>query len=268
MTTLAADPELWSRRRWVTTVIFLVAVQAGLALVLSDRSPVVVRQDDGKFSARVITDPGTSRALFDSLAVGDPTLLTLIHPQSFARGRPQFTAPELPQPWDLTEPPHWLSQDPARLGATFASFLRTNPAFPVLADEKPAPSAMAVATALPLLDRESSLSLEGDLAARELRGPVKLPVWTNGDLVANTVILVSVNAAGEVFAPRVEKGGVAAGVQHDADLYAVGKVRMLHFKPLPATGVGGQSLSSGKIVFRWRTVPPASADGTTVPPPP
>jgi len=139
MKTLAGDPELWSRRRWVTTVIFSVAVQAGLAFRVVGSLAGGRPAGSERFSARSSLtgdEPGAVRFL----AVGDPTLLTLIHPQPFASGRPRFTAPELPQPWDLTEPPHWLSTGSRAVGRHLCQFPADQPAFPVVVDEKPAPS--------------------------------------------------------------------------------------------------------------------------------
>jgi len=97
--------------------------------------------------------------------------------------------PELPQPWDLTGRRLALT-GPAPVGATFASFLRTNPAFPLLWI-KAGSVGNGGGNGAAFVDRESSLSLEGIWRPGTARA-VKLPFGTNGDLMVNTVILVSV----------------------------------------------------------------------------
>ena len=156
-----------------------------------------------------------------------------------------------------------LAQPVSRLGNAFQTFVQTNVATPSAVPDKPVaqPAPQTVAEAPP--PGRSTLRFEGELKARSLTEPVQPRSWQHTNLLADSVVQVFVNAAGEVFSPRLVSGGAAKdAVQNAADRHALDVGRALRFKPLPAAGAG---YTPGAIVFHWHVTAPPAAEAKPKP---
>jgi len=117
--------------------------------------------------------------------------------------------------------------------------------------------------------RGSSLfRIEGDLAGRELLGPLQVPSMINMEILTNTVVQVGVNVAGFPFSvvPLSSSGSKTA------DQRAIELAKTARFKPLSRSGPTALAtpwaLTWGKIIFQWHTVEVPATDGPDAKPQP
>jgi TonB family protein len=250
----AFDPPEWPRARWLGIFSFALAAQIGLVFLLSERTPIVVRRPDSRFTQYLVTEIPAGSALAEWIALKDPTLFALADRRGFS-GPAWLTVPPIKhQSQDWSEPVPWLVQSPDELGAAFSEFTRTNIVGPRRFSGKPAPPVLeADASPVPLRTR-STFHLDESLAARGLIGSVQVPVQTNLLLLTNTVIQVSVHPLGFVFSASVLIG--SGSKQADQDALALAKA--LRFKPSLPIRAGArrdrESLSWGQVVFEWFSV--------------
>ena len=192
------------------------------------------------------------------LALQDPTLFVLPHRDNFSGAAWLKVSAENFTPTNWSEPPRPLRLPPEQLGAAFVAFMQTNPP-PRYQPEMdsgligPEPPPME-----PILTH-SELRIEGDLARLRLLAPVRLPLQTNSDLLANTVVRLLVDARGNPFSPVVS----SSSGSRDADADALTVVKALRFAPLQAAGLGTvpmDKMLTGKLTFEWHTVPPPATN--------
>src|SRR5258708_19055601 len=130
MTPMLAEPAPWPRRRWLGTLSLIFLVQLGLIFALSDRHPIRILTPRPSPNLQLV-----ATAPAELVALTDPTLFALPHPQGFA-GLAWLKVPRLEfHSFDWSEPTNWLALDPSRLGTTFNEFSETNifNSLPVLA---------------------------------------------------------------------------------------------------------------------------------------
>ena len=100
MTAAPAEPRPWSLRRWWGLVALIFVVQLGLIFWLGNRNPIRPRPPARGANASSL--PRTASA--ELLALDDPTLFTLPHPQGFSgpawrsAPQPEFRPFEWPAP--------------------------------------------------------------------------------------------------------------------------------------------------------------------------
>jgi hypothetical protein len=260
-----AVPQIdrWSPQRWVLAVILFFALQVGLVLALSDRVQVEPQQAVLHSSVRLLTDAAASRNLFDALAAPDPALLALIQPVG-SGDLPRAVLPSQ-ETLDWAEPERWFTRSGVAMSVAFGPFVRTNAAIALrLADKlRSAPLTINVSRE-PALS-ESSLRIEGALQDRPPAGVVKLRSWRYEDVLEDSVVELWVNPAGNVFSPRLVGSATANNpAQREADQFALGVARSLRFqaRPSQASGAGPGGFTTGRLIFRWHTTPPAARPQT------
>jgi hypothetical protein len=104
----------------------------------------------------------------------------------------------------------------------------------------------------PMLPQNSTMSIEGGLAQRQLPAQINLTNWPVADVIAPSVVQVLVDAAGKVISTVLLPPGsgiTAADQYNDADQRALTIARTLRFTPSPGPALG-------RITFNWHTVPP------------
>ncbi len=255
MTEAPPLPKPWTLGRRTFYVALIFAGQLGLIFWLSDSSPL--RPRPLKTPPALVLAIGASP---EFLALNDPTLFALPHQQGFS-GAAWLAKPVFqPRPADSSEPTNWLSLVVAQLGETFSEFMQTNHPLPARALAAPLPeptwtqaSRMAVAPAL------STLQITGALANRRLLSPLALNSQTNATLLTNSVIQLVVDAQGRPLSATLL--GPGSGLPA-ADKDALRMAQTAQFEPLVRNGPEADtnslaSLTWGKMIFEWRTVPPA-----------
>ena len=237
---MGAD-HVWPRALWFKIIFLLFIGQLALLFLLGEKKPAV---------PHALTNAPTLRLAEDSewIALHDPTLFARPQPRDFAAAGclslPNLQIPSLR--W--TEPPRWLPLTVETLGAGFGTALADYfPVRPPL-DFKPVPEISA-----PIPPPEtapgpvSTMELADALAQRRLMVAPDLSAWPSADVIAPSVVQVLVDASGGVVsAVLLESSG-----DLNADGQALARAGELRFHP--ASG-----LTVGRILFHWRTVPPAS----------
>ena len=220
---------------------------AGLAIVMPDGHPadlpgsvnplVLVRPDAHGFSGRAwLQIPVVA---FDSQESNPPPFLLQPQTDRLGAAAAESMSNDLSRHFEVASMP----------GPRFDVMTYTpNPAIPVL---------------------ESTLTIEGKLAGRPLLARPVLKLQPADAILPDSVVYVVVDAGGRVFAPpvlepKVQSGAVPSGTPSSADADALATAANLTFQPLAR--VPGQSrpdtssLTPGRLVFHWQTVPkPAAA---------
>jgi hypothetical protein len=258
MNVMALNPPAWSRGRWWTAFSLALLVQVSLIYLLSDRRPLVARQATPSPEYYLLLDTPPNIPVTELLNLNDPTLFVLPGLRGFSGLAWLRPGPlEHPSP-DSTGPECWLTQDVSELGRVFRELLRTNVVTHRSFADKPAPKLSAVNPPPIPLPIRSSLRVEGDLALRELPVAVEVPSVPHPDLLANTVIQLAVDAWGFTLFPVVLSGSGSKS----ADQQALDLARAIRFKPLVGLNAGAplgqRSLTWGRLVFQWHTVPAAT----------
>jgi hypothetical protein len=255
------DPAPWPRRRWGYTVVASFLAQAALLLYFGEKPHPRVRPAQFNTAISLTADPWSEEQLARDLLWRDPTLLALPHPRGFSGEAWLHFTPIQHQPRDWTEPPRWLALHTDGLGDTLSRFLVTNIPAPLRIADKPLPRLMRSDPLVPnppLLSR-STLRLEGDLARRTLRQQPELPSWPHYDVLANTVVELWVNAEGEPLVVTVRgESGLRA-----ADEFASKLAAATRFQPVPRKKGSmplADTLTWGRLVFRWHTLPPLTTN--------
>jgi len=251
MTPILAEPAPWPRRRWLGTLSFIFLVQLGLIFALSDRKPIRILTPRRSPDLQLVATPPAAL-----VALTDPTLFALPHPQGFA-GLAWLKVPKLEfHSFDWSEPTNWLALDPSHLGATFNEFSETN-----LLGSLPVPNLPEADLSQPFFARPSNprtgstWRVEGNLAQRRVISSLQLPSRPNTELLTNTVVQVVVDARGRIASVPLL---LTSSTDKDADGYALEQARSIRFEPIDSESETGSSmigLTWGKIIFEWDTVP-------------
>jgi TonB family protein len=253
MTSALAEPRPWSQRRWWGVVGIIFGVQLALILWLGDTSLVYQRP----------TTPGLTLKLVGNvsdelLALHDPTLFALPHKQ----GKPaptwwptpeaEFHAFAWPEP---TNHPH-LAIDP--LGAAFNRFVETHTFDQLPPPATPLPElTLPESTPLAISALRSTLRLEWDQAPRRLLTPFELGSQEYPEILTNSVVQIVVGAEGWPTSVALLSGCGSKA----ADQQALEQANAARFEPLIRNPAGtplspAASLTWGRMIFRWHTLPP------------
>jgi hypothetical protein len=251
----------WTRAKWAGFIALILAFQIALIFWLSDPRPPSVRKPA----------PAPDLALLNHapvtwLALENPALLALPQPEGFS-GQSWFAVWQLPfQPFDWDEPPQWLVLQPGQLGAAFNRLVENNnisldPDFTRSGPELTLPQIAPARIATP----ESSLRVEGDLAARPLLSALRLPPWPGDDLLTNTVIQVIVDPEGNpVSCTLLARSGYKPADDLALELTRAARFSNSAIRPLDRQGLLA-CLSRGLLIFSWQTVPLAATNAPAAP---
>jgi hypothetical protein len=237
----------WTRSRWLMVFAFIFATQVALIFLFGQKKPVVPR------TVKNIPTVKLANAGDELLALNDPTLFALPHPQDFASAKMLAMPGAKPPSFRWTEPPRWLPLATAGLGAALNRFTETNFSHPL--DFKPASRSSAPAFPILPLPQNSTLQIEGELAQRQLPSAISLTNWPYANVIAPSLIQVLAGPMGNVISTVLlppGSGYTTADQYEAADERALELARSLHFKPAPHVTVG-------EIIFNWHTVPPPAS---------
>jgi hypothetical protein len=256
----ALDPMPWPRRRWGYAIVFSFLAQVALLLYFGEKPHPRVRPAEFNTAISLTADLWSEAQLAQDSLWRDPTLLALPHPRGFSGEAWLDFTPVQHQPRDWTEPPRWLSLQADGLGQTLSRFLMTNTPTPLRIADKPLPRLIRSDPVVPNppLPTRSTLRLEGDLAGRTLRQEPELPSWAHYDVLSNTVLELWVNAEGEPLVVTLHReSGLRAADEFASKVAAAARFQPVPRKPGPTLT---EALTSGRLVFRWHTLPPLTTN--------
>jgi hypothetical protein len=207
----------------------------------------------------------TDESSGDSFSLNNATLFALPDRSGFA-GLMWTALPPLPfTRLDWTEPPRFLAMLTNELAAGLSDYVQTN-TFAGVHFEFNLPPPLAI-PAIPVespFDTNSTLRVQGEIAARPLRNSPDLPLWPRNDVIAPSVVQVLVNAAGNVVSaamlPPENFSDSSASQDIEANQYAVRAARGAQFAPLTPADASVEAspaahLAIGQLIFNWQTVP-------------
>jgi hypothetical protein len=242
----------WSKRRLWWTIVFVFAAQISGLYLLGERHSMAALGQNEKLDFQFVTTEMSGKEIFDSMLAGDPTLFVLPGLKDFSGEAwlKNKSADYAPPIWD--EPPNLLPLDVESLGKAFVAHVRSNQSAGIQIAEQVFPKSER--TGPPIrIEKLSSFRLEGDLVKRELTVHPKIPAMSHTEPVAETVVQIAVNGAGEVVATRLlsprngEPGSLPLATEKALEIS-----RSLRFRPVSR---GTPALDWGKISFRWQTLP-------------
>jgi hypothetical protein len=114
----------------------------------------------------------------------------------------------------------------------------------------------------------STLHVSGGLAGRMLLAPIRPRAWPDEDVLADTVVRLTVIAGGAVqSAAVISHPGVRDAAQARADNHALELARAARFAPL--VGAADETTTTfGYFTFQWSVVAQASPPAPNAEPPP
>jgi len=248
----------WSPQVWIWGFVFLFLSHAFAVFWLADhQSPSPSWQKPPAF-LYLSGAADTDLRVTETTALRDPTLFALPHPQNFSGGAWLNFHPQVPRLSNWTAPPEWLSLPVEELGKSLDEYVATNrPSEAPLLAALRAPRAFEVRIPDQPILTNSLVRVEGLLASRKLQFYPSLPNVPHNDVLARTVVTVSVNSAGVVESAAVAK---ESGLK-SADDRALQLARAFTFEPLAARDASAREMAPptfGRLVFTWNTVPPTN----------
>ena len=257
MSSTLKEASRWSKSRWASVILVIIATQIILATRFSSRSVVTHRQIAESRASLLVDQPAPGTQLAEAIAIQDPTTFALVNPHGFS-GEAWLNIPPFEHRLaDWMSPPYWLKPTTNGLGAAFTQFIRSNHvnALTLTLAERAAPPAFLLPLVSSLVPTQSTLRVDGDLAHRLLLSPIKLPGFAHHDLLSNSVVRVMVNRSGRVLSHAL----LASSGSPDADELALDLSRNARFQSLRTNDNGAvrnlSSLSWGNLIFKWVTLP-------------
>ncbi|HXD00351.1 MAG TPA: hypothetical protein VN048_13495 [Verrucomicrobiae bacterium] len=268
MTAVPVESQSWSPLKWAVVAACMLALQ-GVFFFWFARPPGLPPHPRSVGLAIVMPD-GHPADL-----PGSVSPLVLVRPDAHGfSGRAWLQIPPVAyNPRQSNPPPFILQPEIGRFGTAITESLShdLSPHFEVASMPGPRfdPMNYSPNPVAPVL--ESTLTIEGELAGRPLLNRPVLKLQPADTILPYTVVHVVVDAGGRVFAPPVLETKVQPGTSTSADADALAVAANLLFKPLARvpgpSRPDSASLTPGRLVFRWQTVPktaPAFDDPTGI----
>ena len=249
----APETASWFTRRPLCTIAMLVLLQGLFIWLLDSRWPVAARAPKSSTAFHLLAGTRGDETLAAMWMAADPTLFALVSAHSFS-GPVWLNYPQMTNRLvDWMEPPQWLAPRVDQLGAGFGEVSRVQTRLPPVATDKPLPRLAELEVASTPVAKQSTVRVEGALAARPLVTSLALPVWSGSEILTNSEVQVKVGEDGRTFSPVLLAG---CGLKI-ADEAAVELARMARFQPtsaaVPGGGAGPESYTWGRLVFQWVT---------------
>lgn len=255
-------PRSWSFWIWGFVFLFLAHVLA--VFWLADRRNISPLWPQPRAFLYLGGDAAQDQRMAELTSGRDPTLFALPHPESFSGGAWLKFQPERPKLTNGAAPPEWLPLPVAQLGTALDEYVATNrpSTGPLLASLRRRVNPEVRLPDEPVVAR-STVQVEGRLQQRGLVFVPPLPDVPHPDVLANTVVTVSVNGDGRVeSAALVREAG-----SKPAESNALALARSFEFSPLPIRDARVRAAAPpaiGRLVFTWRLVPPTHAAAAPV----
>ena len=256
-----AEPK-WRSSRWWLGFVFLVLLQVTL-LNRYGSSPTArpgpsstsPSADRARINIKLDMDMDTkiSRERLASIESAGPALFSLTHPRGFSGPVWAFKSRVEPPMIEWTENALWLPLDERRLGNTFPSSLRNQPA-PDYRFKTPRTPARFEQLLIhtPLIRTNSRLRVAGPLAQRDILFLPAVPSLQHTNQVGATVIQIAVDADGfpSVLRPKRRSGWPVA------DEKALALAQSARFERIDDV-TNETDLVWGELTFQWHVQHPS-----------
>jgi outer membrane biosynthesis protein TonB len=230
----------WTTKRLLVIAALLLAAHLFAIFTLHTRDPILAR----------IAMTGTPRRYFPTpppASIPSPAEPdSLIDPLAFASANPRgFSGPAwMDRPKTIYATSNSIAQ-PKFLTSRAALTKGPDPLDPT----PPATPLPFIQLAIPKTERQSTLAIDGPLAARlPASGLPTPPNQTAAEVLGNTTIQLGVQADGFPFSARIINGSGSRA----ADLIALRLAKQIRFAPGPT------NLEWSDLTFQWFTEPPAT----------
>jgi hypothetical protein len=255
MISASTPSQAWRVPKWLGTTGFVLLVQIGLIFWFGERERKIPPVVEPAAMLSLATDQ-----MAEVPGVGNPTMFVLANRRGFSDAAwmkiPAMNY-EVPE-W--TEEPRLLRLPVEQLGKPFREFVQANfnKTFEVVGKPEPQFDGDQFIPTASLMETQSKLTVDGELAERPLRSTLELKSWPANDILSNSVVRVSVTPDGEVYSQAL----LARCGSPEADAFALNLAKSARFQPLRsrtgrASGPDGEQW--GTLVFHWHTVaPPAT----------
>lgn len=239
----------WTSKRLVIAAAFIFAAHVFAIFTLQTRKPILSRIATTGSPRVYFPSPTSTLSPGELDGLNDPLAFASANPRGFS-GAAWMNRPQMDYaPSNATPPPQFLSFRRSELGS---------PARP-LAEVSRIGSLPFISLALPKPEHRSTLTLEGDLAARPLITTLPaLPIQVATEVLSNTVVQLGVQADGYPFSARIITGSGS----HAADLAALQIAQKIRFAP----NRNKSDLQWGELTFQWFTAEPPSTNNPANPP--
>jgi TonB family protein len=253
----------WSRHVWIWGFVFLFLSHAFAVFWLAERQTNLPSWQKPAAFLYLGGSPDTDLRIAKNTALRDPTLFALPHAENFSGGAWLNFRPQVLQLTNWIAPPEWLAPSLEQLGKSFDEYVATNrPSEDQLLASLRATAAPEVRMPDQPVITHSTAKIEGALAARKLVFTPELPNVPHSDVLAKTIVTVSVNGNGVVESASIAKDSGSKW----ADDSALRLARAFSFEPAAVPVARARDNSPpvfGRLVFTWNTVPPTNAGPST-----
>jgi hypothetical protein len=248
---------------WIWGFVFLFLVHAFAIFWFAERRDAKPLWQKPSAFLYLSSEPAMDQRVRELAALQDPTLFALPHPHGFSGGAWLNFHPQIPTLNDTSAPPAWLALPLAQLGGALNDYALTNrPSEELLLASLRATKTVEVRIPDEPVITNTTLRIEGPLAARRLLSLPLLPSAAYTDVLRQTVVAVSVNGDGIVeTASLAEECGL-----NTADARAVELARRVQFEPAAAREARARAAASpilGRLIFTWHIVLPTNAGPAT-----
>lgn len=248
----------WSWHVWFWGFAFLFLTHAFAVFWFAERRDVAVSWQRPAAFFHLSAAREMDRPMSETITLRDPTLFALPHTRGVS-GRAWLNfQPQLPRLSNWFAPPEWLPLPIEQFRTSLEEYAATNRPSeePLLASLRAAKTPELRIPDEPIITR-SSVQVEGTIASRRLLSIPPLPSMTNSDVLAKTIVAVSVNGDGVVESAALAK---ESGSKL-ADARGVGLARALRFEPLAIRNMRLREMAPPtilRVIFTWH-VPPTNA---------
>ena len=254
--------ERRKRRFWIWGFVFLFLAQAAAVFRFSERDTPAAWRPPSRPFFYLSLDADSDRRIAELTAGRDPTLFALPHARGFSGGAWLNFQPEIPRLSNWSAPPEWLALPLDQLGSSLHEYVATNRvAEEQLLSSLRAPKKVEVRIPDEPVITNTTVRVEGPLAARKLTGLPPLPSATNTDVLRRTIVAVSVNGDGVVETASLARESGSK----EADERAVELARHFAFEPAAIRNARAREASSptlGRLLFTWHVTLPVTASAT------
>jgi len=258
MTSLSAEPPLWTWRRWCLLIAVTFCVQLGLIFSLGDKSTPRARLPSPAPKLSVMEDASS-----ELIALRDPTLFALPHQLGFS-GPAWMKIPTVPsRSFEWTEEPSWLALPMEYLGKSSATYPESNQTELLTTMAFFEPETTSPEPVFALSSRQKSEFRLGEgLEKRRLKTILKLPSWPHSEFLTNTIVKLFISGDGVPVSTPVllSSSGLKA-----ADDFALAQATAVRFEPVINEGPNRSpnplaNATWGTIVFAWQTLPSSTTN--------
>jgi TonB family protein len=260
MSVVAQEIGCWSARRWSLIVLVLFTGHITAVLLLS-KKPVAPYLAERVAIRRVhfVSEQSIEPGIAEILALKDPTLFALSHPNGFSRAAWLTLSPVRYTMTNVIEFPQALTMNAASLGEDFARYVKDYVMRPPEIAERELPRVLPLTSSSQRADIQATLQIRGDLARWSLVSQRPLPDLQPDQVVSNCVVRVVINASGATTSAVVWPPTGFEALDRKAEEFA----KAARFVAPDRKSSSSSGLTVGQLIFQWSIAEAPIASETT-----